>query len=344
MGPIRPPSEAGSLLLRVTRNCPWNRCEFCPVYKGKKFGKRPVQDIIDDIDKAAGSGYSFRTAFLQDADSLVIKTPDLVQVVSHLRRAFPEIERVTSYTRVRTIAAKSLEELIKLKKAGLDRVHVGLESGYDALLDFMNKGITSQQAVQGGQKVKAAGLSLCFYVLLGLGGGLRLEGNPAWEKHALETARVLSAVDPDHIRVRTLTVRPGTPLFEKWKKGDFVPADGALTVMEEKLLIENLNVTSRFVSDHVTNVLMEVEGKLPQDKKRMLSLIGDYLDLTGNEQLNFRLGTLFRYTGHVPCYSSFSDFLSSPERPEIAAMIEEMEKKKPGSVAGLIERIGHGLV
>jgi radical SAM superfamily enzyme YgiQ (UPF0313 family) len=231
-----------------------------------------------------------------------------------------------------------------LHEAGLSRLHIGLESGYDALLEYMKKGVTSELAIEAGQKVKQSGISLCFYVVLGLGGRLRLEGKETWRQHALETARVLNAVDPDYIRVRTLTIKEGMPLYEKLLSGEFEKASDAEVVREEKLLIENLAVTSHFVSDHSTNVLMDVRGKLPEDKEHMLSIIRRYLELSEEEQLNFRLGTLFRALGYAPNYLTFSEFFDSSKRQRMTAVIEEMEAKEAGSARRLVERLNTMLI
>jgi radical SAM superfamily enzyme YgiQ (UPF0313 family) len=345
VGPIRPPSEAGSLLIRATRNCPWNKCEFCPTYKQVQFEKRPVEDILRDIDRAAAyHDDRFQTAFLQDANSLVMRTPDLVKVISHLKEKFPSVRRVTSYARARTAARKTVEELKQLHEAGLSRLHIGLESGYDALLEYMKKGVTSELAIEAGQKVKQSGISLCFYVVLGLGGRLRLEGEETWRQHALETARVLNAVDPNYIRVRTLAIREGMPLYDKLLSGEFEKASDAEVVREEGLLIENLEVTSHFVSDHSTNVLMDVRGKLPEDKEHMLSIIRQYLELSEEEQLNFRLGTLFRTLGYAPNYLAFNEFLDPSKRQRMTAIIEDLEAKEPGSARQLVERLNMMLI
>ena len=345
VGPIRPPSEAGSLLIRATRNCPWNKCEFCPTYKQVRFEKRSVEDVLRDIDTAAAyHGDRFQTAFLQDANSLVMKTADLVQVLSRLKEKFPSVRRVTSYARARTVARKTVEELKQLHQAGLSRLHIGLESGCDALLEYMKKGVTSELAIEAGQKVKQSGISLCFYVVLGLAGRLRLEGEEAWRKHALETARVLNAVDPDYIRVRTLTIKEGMPLYEKLLSGEFEKASDVEVVREEELLIENLEVTSHFVSDHSTNILMEVRGKLPEDKGHMLSIMQRYLELSEEEQLNFRLGTLFRALGYAPNYLAFNEFFNSSKRQQMTAVIVDMEAREPGSTRKLVERLNTMLI
>lgn len=295
--PYRPPSEARSLLIRATRGCPWNKCDFCSMYKGTKFEFRPLEEIKEDIlalkrlseevkswawsvgcgdrigQAAAHNGIfwldddgAVRRAFIGDSNSPIMKTEDLAEIIEFLYLTFPQLERVTSYARAHTIRRKKPEELARLKEAGLSRIHIGLESGDDELLAYMNKGLTAEMAIEAGRKVKESGISLCEYVILGLGGRDR------WQQHARATAKVLNAIDPDFIRVRTLRLEPGAPLFEKQQRGEFTLCSAEDILREERMLIENLEVTSEFVSDHVTNYL-EVNGKLPEDREKMLEQI-----------------------------------------------------------------------
>ena len=322
LGPIRPPSEAYSLLIRATRNCPWNRCRFCHVYKGERFQLRPVAEVKQDIDAAKaihdmlkepawrqgeGDGAGETTmlhelhnaafqhvaqwlrgggesAFLQDANSLIMRTGELAEVIRYLKDTFPGISRITSYARSNTAAKKSPEELEELHQAGLSRLHIGLESGHDPLLEFMNKGASAAVHISGGRKVVEAGISLCEYVILGLG------GQQMWREHATDTARVLNEVDPDFIRVRTLTINRRMPLAEEIESGGFIRAADEAILNEERLLIERLECYSNFVSDHIINLLQEVEGKLPADKERMLASIDRFLSLPAEDRLLFRIG------------------------------------------------------
>jgi radical SAM superfamily enzyme YgiQ (UPF0313 family) len=293
LGPIRPPSEAYSLLIRATQNCPWNRCLFCPVYKGTKFELRPVEEIIKDIETveaisegireiAGEMSYSDKltevaavlsnqlqygqcvhnvalwlatggkSAFLQDSNTLIMRTSELTQVLTSLRRTFPSLKRVTTYGRSHTAARKSLVELKQLKDAGLDRMHIGLETGYDALLAYMEKGCTAKDHIEGGKKVKEAGISLCEYVMPGLG------GKKMSQEHARETARVLNEIDPDYIRLRSLHVSTSIPLWAKLQNGDFELQKEDEVIREIAILIENLQVTSFLKSDHILNLLMDI--------------------------------------------------------------------------------------
>ncbi len=364
-GPIRPPSEARSLLIRVTRNCPWNRCEFCPVYKGAKFSRRTVEEIKADIDTvkemvdllkrtAWQSGFggtidrrlveavlqdeshseSFRSvalwlyyggesAFLQDANSLVMKTLNLVEVVSYLKETFPGLKRITSYARSSTLARKSVEELRQLKDAGLNRIHVGLESGSDAVLSFVKKGVTAAQQIEGGRRVVDAGIELSEYVMPGLG-GRRLSRD-----HALETARVLNAIDPDFIRIRSLALPAGTGLREKWERGDFERPTDEEMVRELRLFIEHLDgINTYLASDHILNLLEELEGRLPEDKPYLLEVIDRYLDLPEDERLLFQLGRrlgLFRT-------------LSDREEPGLRARAIQLREKVVAQFGGDLEQ------
>lgn len=319
-GPIRPPSEAHSLLIRLTRNCPWNKCAFCNAYKGTTFSVRTVADIKKDIDTIAamsrlitqlsqgnnagemqGRLHEFdqfqlyhvanwlssggKTVFLQDANSLLLKTADLLEILAYLKEKLPTVERITSYARSTTLLRKSVDELAQLKQAGVSRVHVGLESGCDAVLRFMDKGITARQHIDAGKKVKAAGISLSEYVLLGLGGR-------KWAReHPFDTAVVINAINPDYIRLRTLAVVENTPLYTKMQQGEWEEQPDANIVEEEKIFLENLNgIDSRLLSDHSMNLLGEINGRLPHDQPAMLRVVDSFMALPEEEKNNFILG------------------------------------------------------
>lgn len=275
--PFRPPSEADSLLLRVTRGCPWNRCAFCPMYKHLKFEKRPVEEVKQDIDTArAFTGGNVKTVFIGDSDSLVIKTGDVCEILGHLLGAFPSLTRVTSYARSLTLRRKPLESLRKIRDAGLTRLHIGLETGSARLLDRIKKGASPDTMIEACTKVKEAGFEVSMYVLLGIGG----EAN--WHEHASETARVLNRMDPDFIRVRTLVPQPGTPVFQWWTEGSFEMASPETILKEQKGIIKDLAVTSQYLSDHVSNYV-PINGKLPADKTKMLSIIDEALEKLSKE-------------------------------------------------------------
>ena len=270
--PFRPPSEANSLLLRVTRGCPWNRCAFCPMYKDIKFEKRQVQAVKRDIDTAKEfTGGNVETAFIADSDSLIIKTEEICQILAHLHGTFPSLTRVTSYARAQTLKRKSVEGLRKIRSAGLTRLHIGLETGSAQLLDRIKKGAGPETMIRGCVKAKDAGFEVSLYVLLGIG------GESGWQEHAVETAKVLNQINPDFIRVRTLTPQPGTPVFQWWNEGSFEMPSPETILKEQKTLIEGLSVTSEYLSDHVSNYA-PINGSLPAEKAEMISMIDKALE------------------------------------------------------------------
>jgi len=331
IGAIRPPSEGGSysLLIRVTRNCPWSRCKFCygTPYNREKFQLRAVDDIKKDIQAAKaisdeikqvtwqlgyagqinnvvgstmiqrdpdlGESHSFvtvfnwlksggRTAFLQDADSLSMRTPELIEVINYLKEIFPSLERITSYARAKTIYRKTLEELKGIRAAGLNRLHVGLESGDDELLKHIDKGVTAEQHIIAGRKAKEAGFEFSAYVMPGLG------GRSISEQHAENTARVLNEINPHYIRLRPFVPRPNTPLFDEYQMGDFQISSPYERLRELKTMIEALTVTSRVCFDHMMNAWRKESGELlftqdyegykfPEEKGRVLELIEEGL-------------------------------------------------------------------
>ena len=285
--PMRPPSEARSLLIRVMRGCPWNYCTFCSAYKDvpRKALMRSVEDVKSDIDelrthcddmRRQGYVVAPSTAFLADSNAIVVKTVDLVQIVAHLLEAFPSLERVTSYGRAKTVLAKDLDELRELRKAGLDRLHLGLESGDDGVLERVKKGANSEQMITAGLRVKEAGFELSEYVMPGLGGR---EGS---QQHVEGTARVLNAVDPHYTRVRSLILAPGTPLHQEYEAGRFQAMSLLDVTREIRALVEHLEITGRLCFDHFSNppfLRMDWEGyKFPEEKEEVLSTIDSALE------------------------------------------------------------------
>ena len=325
-GPIRPPSEAYSLLVRVTRNCPWNHCTFCPVYKNARFSIRPKDHVIKDIDsvyrsveiiqntahekekvpltklrRTAGNvenldplafnaalnwvSGGMRSVFIQDANSLIIKPSDLVEILTHLKMRFPWVERITSYARSHTIARISDDNLKAIRNAGLNRIHIGLESGSDKVLKMTKKGVTKETHIKAGLKVKKAGMELSEYVMPGLGGKAYSKEN------ALETADALNQINPDFIRLRTLAIPNSVALYDDYETGLFEKCTDLMMAEEVLFLIESLNgITSVLKSDHILNLFQNLEGKLPEDKESMLDIVRRFLDMNPDQQCVYQVG------------------------------------------------------
>ena len=332
VGPIRPPSEGGSfsLLLRVTRNCPWRLCSFCygTPYGRAKFELRPVDEVKKDIDNVKAIidlltkisfklgldgkinwnlwriistldptlNYNFnvvniinwissggKTVFLQDADSLIIPAKDLAEILKHIKLVFPQVRRITSYARAKTLSRKSLEDLKLLREAGLSRLHVGLESGDDEVLRLINKGVTAEEHIKAGSLVIKAGIELSEYVMPGVA------GKELSEQHAKNTARVLNTINPNYVRMRTFVPIAGTPLYKEYKEGRFKLLSPHECLMEIRVMVENLNINGKLCFDHFANpsfkgnipvFRQDYEGyKLPEEKQLILETIDKSLKI-----------------------------------------------------------------
>ncbi|MBW1894084.1 MAG: radical SAM protein [Deltaproteobacteria bacterium] len=325
-GPIRPPSEAQSLLIMVSRNCPWNRCTFCPVYKGSRFSLRPAEHVKMDIDAvhrsiemlrgmadkdgsvdqsgihtAAGKmapdelqafnaavhwmNNGMQSVFIQDANSLIIKPHDLIDILRHLKKRFPWVERITSYARSHTIVRIKENDLTTIGQAGLNRIHIGLESGSDDVLKMVKKGATKDVHIKAGQKVKKSGIELSEYVMPGLG------GKALSRVHALETADALNRINPDFIRLRSLAIPNSVELFQDWTSGKFEKCTDLIMAEEILLFLESLDGITSFVkSDHILNLFEEVEGQLPDAKQHMMDTVKSFLALSPKKRTIYQVG------------------------------------------------------
>lgn len=342
VGPIRPPSEAGSLLLRLTRNCPWNQCKFCGLYKGEKFSVRPVAHIKKDIDQiralvdrlqtCGGKSDSkefheenttwvyqmvrdwyqngMESIFLQDANSLVMRPADMIETLQYIRQNFPQVERITVYGRSHTIARISDEHLQAFAEAGLNRIHIGLETGSSRVLALVKKGVDKETHILAGQKVKRAGIELSVYYMPGLG------GNEYSTESATETADAINQINPDFIRIRTLAIPDHVELNEDYKNGLFTRTNDVTTVRELLTFVNHLRgITSYLKSDHILNLLEEVEGKFPEDKQNMIAVMEAFLALSEWEQIVFRIG---RRTGVM---RNLSDLKNENRRSHVKQVI-----------------------
>jgi hypothetical protein len=374
VGPIRPPSESSCLLVRVSRNCPWNRCTFCPVYKCERFSLRSADDVVADIEVMANIAERVRgisremgcegeitsavirrllwepdgsaalqvatflaqggtSAFLQDADSLVMPPEDLVAVITTLKKRFPSIIRVTSYARSRTLERRSKEQLASLHEAGLTRIHVGIESGNDEVLRLAQKGVTAAEHIVAGIKTKAAGFELSCYVMPGLG------GRALSEQHADDTAHVLREIDPHFVRLRTLAVAEGTPLGDAVDKGEFEPLDDLEVLTEIRQMIAGFEgMTGEVHSDHVLNLLGDLAGKLPDEHRAMLGTLDTFLGLDEETQKLYIIG---RRLGMV---NRLIDLYDSGVRQRVTQARKQLETAFDGDMEGAVHQLMNRLV
>ncbi|MBI9084727.1 MAG: radical SAM protein [Desulfobacterales bacterium] len=285
-GPIyRPPSEADSLLVQATVGCPYNRCTFCMVYKnGPAYRVRQVVDIKADMREAAERhGETVRALFFPAGNTIAMKTADLSEICRFAWKIFPNLRRITVYGSAQYICRKGPEGMRQLAEAGLTRIHVGLESGDDEILQRVKKGADSRQQVEAGQITMAVGIELSLYVVLGIGGKARTGD------HVRETVRVLNQISPDFIRLRTFVPKKDTPLLEDVLSGDFQMLGPHEVLTETAGIVKGLTVDSVLASDHYTNYI-NVEGKLPAAKGKMLAQIEDALQKSEDRFRPFFIG------------------------------------------------------
>ncbi|WP_375748281.1 radical SAM protein [Vibrio sp. HN007] len=291
-GPIRPPSEADSLLIRTTQGCPWNKCNFCTLFEGMTFSIRPVEEIKKDIwaAKAFYKNRKFDSCFLQDGDSFAMETGDLLEVLKTLKEAFPDLKQISSYGRAQTMTKKSPEEMKAICDAGLNMLYCGMESGSLDVLKKMKKGITPKSILKSADYAKQAGMKMMTFIIIGLG------GKELSESHVIETAQVLNQINPEEIRVLSLAVKPDTDLDKMVQDGSFTPLTEIEMVEEQRKLISLLeDIDGNYGNYHSINLLMELNGRLPQDKNTFLATIGRFQSMSSNDQQNFVLGRRIHY-------------------------------------------------
>ncbi|MHC1753345.1 radical SAM protein [Humidesulfovibrio sp.] len=268
---IRPPAEAESLLLQATLGCSHNRCDFCPAYKGKRFGFKDADRLRQAMDHAARHMPFLRRVFLCDGDALILPQPRLESLLEDIRTRLPQVTRVNAYANAKALARKSDAELRRLRELGLSTIYLGLESGCDAVLADMHKWGDAAEHLRQAARARQAGLKLSVTVLLGLAG--RGGAGDAAETHARETGRALSRMDPEQAAALALMVAPRTPLYHRTQRGLFTPQDDHGLLQELLWLLEETNLTSGlFFSNHASNPL-RLRLRLPREKNAGLEAV-----------------------------------------------------------------------
>lgn len=268
---IRPPSEAHSLLLQVTVGCSHNRCSFCGTYRQKKFKIKPSLQIEKDLQEAGTYGH-IEKLFLCDGDALIIPQPRLVEILLMIKRHLPSLERIGSYANAKSVLRKSVEDLKKLKELGLKIIYLGVETGNAELLKKIDKGATYEQLVEAAHRIKDAGIELSATVILGIGG---IEKSI---EHAMDTAKLLTDMDPNYVGALTLMLVPQTPLYEDYRSGRFVLPDKIGFIRELYLMIANSNFSDcYFTSNHASNYL-PIRVRLPVRKEKIIKMIASVID------------------------------------------------------------------
>ncbi|MDO4176299.1 MAG: radical SAM protein [Bacillota bacterium] len=324
IGPIRPPSEANSLLIQVTNGCTWNRCRFCQLYRHTKFRAYSADSIKEDIDNIAYWAERIKkhehpvwdipalneelasltddderqcyymvanwllsggeNVFLQDGNTTALSSGRLTDVLRYLRQVFPQVKRITSYGRAENLSKTSAEGFAELKEAGLDRIHSGYETGSDAVLERINKGVTQAQQIIAGKAVKTGGIELSIYFMPGVG------GKDLSQDNAEGTAHVINEVGPDFVRIRTAAIKPGTELYADWRDGLFELCSDDDKVREIRRVIElsDRAPDTAIKSDHMINLLQDIDGLIAH-RETLLEKIDGYLEMPADDRRLFQL-------------------------------------------------------
>lgn len=275
---IRPPSEAGSLLLQVSVGCSHNKCTFCRVYKRKQFRIKTFNEIEEDIIEASGYGH-IEKIFLCDGDALILPMKKLVPILESINTHIKGVQRIGLYANAKSILRKTPEELEQLRRLGIKIAYLGVETGNDDILTAVDKGANSRQMVEAGRKIKDAGITLSVTVLLGIGGKDR------GEEHARDTARMLTEIDPDYVGALTVMVVPGTPLHEEQLSGRFELPDQFGFLRELEIMIAESDFTDcLFTSNHASNYL-PIRAGMPQEKEETVRLIRNVISSSNKRVL-----------------------------------------------------------
>lgn len=265
----RPPSEARSLILQLTIGCARNECTFCKMFKDKKFRIRNLDEVVEDMIMAKRYYmFDIDRVFLADGDALICKTKDLLYIMNKIHEILPTVNRITIYGAPKDVLLKTPEELKQLKEAGLDMVYMGAESGSDKVLAAVKKQATQAEIIEAGLKLKAAGIKVSITLISGLGGIENLE------EHAIESAKLISAIKPEYASLLTLLIEPGTQLHHEWKSGKFHPLEGPDAIFKEMtLFLQNIDSEGTiFRANHASNYI-PLGGTFNQDIPMLLAQI-----------------------------------------------------------------------
>ncbi len=262
---IRPPSEADSLILQITLGCSHNKCTFCGTYRDKKFRKRPIGEVFEDIESVRPRSDMVRRVFLADGDAMMLSQKHLLPVLDKLDEEFPNLQRVGIYANARDILKKTPDELEELRGKKLSIAYIGLESGSDQVLRKVNKGATAQEQIDAVRKAQQAGIKMSVIALLGLG------GRKLSEEHAKRTAWALNQMQPRFASFLTLMLVQGTELAEEYRRGEFELPGPVEMLRELRMTVQGLELEKTiFRTNHASNFLA-LGGTLPKDKERILA-------------------------------------------------------------------------
>lgn len=280
----RPPSEANSLIIQITEGCSHNKCRFCYMYKCKQFRLKSNEEIKEHIKELKAYYKNPNRIFLADGNVLCLKTDKLVDLLKYIKAEFPNVQRISSYSGPLDLVRKTDEELKLIRDTGIELLYLGVESGSDKVLSMMEKGVNQAQMIEAGQKAVKAGFNLSCMIISGLG------GDGLMEEHAVESAKVISAINPHYFSLLRLVVEEESELAEDVRQGKFKLLSPKQILDENIIMLENMELTNCiFRANHVSNYL-NLAGTLNKDKEMLIELLKKYRDSNkfipmGNDRL-----------------------------------------------------------
>ncbi len=268
----RPPSEADAFILQATVGCSWNHCTYCDMYRAKTFRVRDLRETLEDIEHAARAfGPRVQKVFVADGDALIMDVDHWDAILAACRRSFPRLKRVSAYATAMNLLGKSVDELVRLRQAGLERLYIGPETGDDETFKRIAKGATFADHVAAAERARQAGILLSTIFLLGAGGVARSQ------EHAEGSARLVTAMDPAFVSLLTLTIVPGTPIATLQRRGKFELPSIRRMLEELRTIVALAEPTDAlFRTNHASNYL-PLGGRLPHDRERILAVVDEAL-------------------------------------------------------------------
>ena len=263
----RPPYEANSLLLQVTLGCSHNKCTFCYMYPDVQFRVCPMEEVEADIEEAARYCPNVRRVFLEHGDAFVLSAERLLKIADAIHRRLPKVETIAMYASIQNIKTKTDEELRQLRDAGIHGLDIGVESGLDAALTYMNKGHTAAEAREQLLRLAEAGMDYSFNAILGCGGA------ELWQENADATADLINAVQPHLLFIGSLHAQPGCRLYQDMRSGAFKECTIGQLLDEQERLIRRLNLKDTYYFGSHPSNLVPMQGRLPDQKQDMIEAV-----------------------------------------------------------------------
>jgi len=268
----RPPSEARSLIVQVTEGCSHNKCRFCYMYKCKQFRLKSREELKEHIVWLKTYYQDPERIFLADGNVLCLKTEKLVELLNYIKSEFPTAKRISSYSGPLDIIRKTDEELKLIRESGLELLYMGVESGSDKVLAMMQKGVNQQQMIEAGQKAIKAGFKFSCMIISGLG------GIDYMEEHALESAKVISSINPNYFSLLRLVVEEESELADDIRQGKFHMLTPMQVLDENIMMLENMELKDCvFRANHVSNYVNQA-GVLNRDRDMLVERLKKFRD------------------------------------------------------------------